>query len=86
MNNLVNSDYSLNPHDYFTFLDGGNKGKKLKVISTYSDGKKVEECIDVVKNLENNNIIKIKRLKLQSLNPVFIYVPVDYKKKSKKKR
>lgn len=88
MNQLVNNDFSLNVHDFFTFVDGINKGKKLKVIATESNGDHVYNCIDTIRNLENDNIITIQRKKLKELNPVFYYKPVSYKierKKSKKK-
>lgn len=70
MKNLINEDGSINPHEWFTFLDGNNKDKKLKVVATdYGNGYKVWDAIDRIINLDTNKKTELKRSSFKSLNP-----------------
>ena len=75
-------------HDYFTFLEGKNKGKKLKAIGAGYNRDNGEEWSYYVKNLETGEITKIKASLLTRMNPVCGFAedcktPVDSNCKNK---
>lgn len=69
---LINTDWSINPHKEFTFPRGKNKGKRLMIIGTDSNGE-VYNSIDRVKNIENGKVTLLERIKLKELNPYVLY-------------
>lgn len=72
MKELINIDGSINAHNLFTFSEGKNKGKKLKIIGTQAKGFKAIESIDSIKNLETNKIVDVERKILVALNPYIL--------------
>lgn len=71
---LINPDNSINPHEYFTFESGKNKGKRLQISASTSTGYKVIESLESIKNLETGKVIELERKKLKELNPIIIEI------------
>ena len=71
MKALINNNGSINYHHWFTFSEGKNKNKKLKVIGTQSDGHGVLESIDTIKNLQTNKTTELKRSLFLQLKPIY---------------
>ena len=70
MKPLIRIDNSIEPHLFFTFETGKNKGKKLRISETESTGFNAIDTIETVKNITDNKYTKITRSVLKSLNPI----------------
>lgn len=72
MKPLILDNNVIDYHEYFTFTEGKNKGKRLKLTGTESTGFKCIDAIDTIKNVDNGKYTELTREKLKSLNPVII--------------